>query len=217
MRNCLYILVFLLDAGLAHAIDEPGIDDSFFDEPGMVISKSETGSATEPEPDLYRVRLELGFGYASLLADPLVGEGFGGALHLGVRIHSRVEIEAAVFAGANSYEGLISAAAPYFLAANVSLGTSVHLLPLSSRFFLTLDVGSGAYMVFSPLDGVVWNWVIHGGLSLGFRFTSWMGVGVKCRYHLFNLAGPGFRDLNSLTLVGVIDRLEMPAYLAFYF
>jgi hypothetical protein len=66
-----------------------------------------------------------------------------------------------------------------------------------------------------------WTLGIHGALSLSVPITSWFGVSIKLRYHLFNLAtlsGPPMRDVvKSITELGMVDRFEIPVCLAFYF
>lgn len=198
--------------------DEPG-DPSAVDEPGIELPVLQVAVAA-PEARLSLIRVELAFGLSSLLVDPDVGEGYGGGLHVGVRLVPRVELEVAAAVGVNPYKDLLGGAASLFLAGQVTLGSSVHLLAPEGRLNLTVDAGLGAYVLVQGFQAESWTLGFYGGATFSVKLTSWFGVGVRLRYHLFNvaqIAGPEFRDLKSFTAVGVVDRFELPAYLAFYF
>ncbi len=174
------------------------------------------------EPDLSppNVRLELGFGWSSLLVDPDVGEGYGGGIFIGW-IRYRVGVEVAAFVGVNPYDDRLGQIGSLFFAGALTLGPVVHLTRPGADFSMTLEMGMGGYGIVSPLQGAIWTLGISGGTTIGYRLAPWFGIGLKLRYHLFNLttfgSGPDLLDLKSVQRVGVIDRLELPAYVAFYF
>ena len=65
-----------------------------------------------------------------------------------------------------------------------------------------------------------WTLGIYGGGTFGVRVFGWLGVGVKLRYHIFNLStvsGEDLRDIKALNEMGVVDRFELPVYIAFYY
>ena len=211
----LMIILILPTSSLAR--DEPGIL-AVADEPGIEIPT--LTAAPAPKAKLSLFRLELAFGLSSLVVDPDVGEGYGGGLHLGLRLIPRVELEVAAAVGVNPYKDLLGGAAALFLAGQVSLGTNVHILQPEGRFNLTLDAGLGAYVLVQGFQAESWTLGFYGGATFSVKLASWFGVGVRLRYHLFNIAsmaGPEYRDLKSFMTIGVVDRLELPAYVAFYF
>lgn len=214
--TCLLPLIALSSApALAEThLDEPGVP-SGPDEPGLVVSRAVESGLERP------FQLELGFGWASLMEDPDVGEGFGGGLFFSYEIRNRVGASLSFFFSKNPYEDTLGEIGTSFLAGSLSLGPSVRLTPAHSRIRLTAEIGLGAYFVIPVIVDDTWTLGLHGGLSLSVPITSWFGVSVKLRYHLFNLAtlsGPPMRDVvKSITELGVVDRFEIPVCLAFFF
>jgi hypothetical protein len=204
-------------AAMAQPADEPGTVNAV-DEPRL--SLKEGVLSTAPGTSLPMFRLEVGFGYSSLLVDPDVGGGYGGGFFFAWGLHHRLGVELTVFFTSNSFTGQLGSYGASFMAGNITVGPILQLTRPGSRFSITADLGLGAYIVVPVLQENTWSLGISGGLTFGLRFTRWFGIGVKLRYHLFNLArisGPEYRDLKSFNTVGVVDRLEIPGYLAFYF
>jgi hypothetical protein len=207
----------LLTLGVAHAetsaLDEPGAQ-AVPDEPGvswMVVES--VGKAP-------RFRIEVGAGYASLLEDPDVAEGYGGGLYLSFEFVRRVGAELSVFFSRNPYDDELGEFGTSFLAGNITLGPTVRLTRPGSRVLVTLDAAVGTYVIVPVLQDNIWTLGISGGMTVALKITSWLGLSLKPRYHLFNLAkisGPEFRDLKALMEVGVIDRFEIPLCLSFTF
>lgn len=166
-------------------------------------------------------RLELAAGWSSLLIDPDVGEGYGGGFFAAWGIHRRLGVELSVFFSSNPFEGALGKVGYRFLAGNVTMGPIIQLTRPGSRFMVTVDLALGAYLIVPVLQDSRWTLGFSGGLTIGYRIARWFGLGLKWRYHLFNvarLAGPeDYYDVKSLQKVGVIDRMELPGYLAFYF
>jgi hypothetical protein len=201
----------------AETSDEPGTVAAP-DEPGMQVQLFREAAPAGLEKPF---RIELGFGWASLVVDPDVGEGFGGGLYLSYEFVNRVGAELSFFFSKNPYDAdSLGEIGTSFLAGSLSLGPTVRLTPAGSRFRLTAELGLGSYVIIPYLLDNTWTLGISGGLTLSVRLLSWFGLSIKLRYHLFNLAtisGPELIDLRALTKVGVIDRLEIPVCLAFYF
>jgi hypothetical protein len=216
------LLTFLLSALLPALSwaesqgDEPGVTTDG-EQPFPKVKQSL--SAPSPE-DLPAFRLELGFGYASLLVDPDVQEGLGGGMYLAYGLHKRFGVELTAFFSKNAFEDLLGSIGTSFLAGNITLGPIFQVTPPGSRVSVTLDLGMGTYLVVPIFQESVWTLGFSGGATFALHVTDWFGVGLKCRYHLFNLAtisGPELFDLKAFMKIGVIDRLEIPGYLAFYF
>lgn len=211
-------LLALLAAWPAEAqVDEPGAL-VLLDEPGVTVRDAPASPRLSPRLPMFR--LELAAGYSTLLVDPDIGQGYGGGLFLGWGLHRRLGAEASIYITNNPFTGQFASIGNSFLAGNIDLGGIVQLTRPGSRFSLTLDAGLGFYLIVPVLEGNVWTFGLYTGLTFAVHITRWFGIGVKCRYHLFNLAtvsGPEYRDLKSFNKVGIIDRLEIPAYLAFYF
>lgn len=212
----------------AHAAgDEPGFGTPPYEEPGLRLEiggPDATVARRVPEPPaekLPRFRLELGVGLASLLVDPDVSEGYGGGLSLSYGLHRRLAVELSVFFGKNDYEGKLGSFDAAFLAGHVSLGGNLQLTPPGSRWLVSFDLSLGSYLVVGrPIQEDSWSFGVGMGMTFALRLTRWFSIGIRPRYHLFNLAhlgGGELKDLKALMKVGVIDRLEMPATLAFYF
>jgi hypothetical protein len=211
-----YLLVLLAAAGAqaqGAPADEPGTQ-TIPDEPGVSWMVSES-VGREP-----RFRIELGAGYASLLEDPDVAEGYGGGLYLSFEFVRRVGAELTAFFSRNPYEDRLGEFGTSFLAGNITLGPTVRLTPDGARVLVTLDAALGSYLIVPVLQDNIWTLGISGGVTVALRITSWLGLSLKARYHLFNLAnisGPEFRDLKALMEVGVVDRFEIPVCVSFFF
>jgi hypothetical protein len=203
----------------AEPVDEPG-SRSRADEPGGTVERQPSIRSVPAASNIPAFRLELGFGLSSLVVDPEMEQGIGGGLYLAYGLHRRVGVEVTGFFGRNKYGGTLGTYGASFLAGDIALGPIFQLTRPGSRFSVTADLGLGAYVVVPFLQESVWSLGLSGGVTLGLRLTRWFGVGLKVRYHLFNLAriaGPELKDMKALMKVGVIDRLEIPAYAAFYF
>lgn len=212
-RSSLALTLYLLTTSLAAAparaeggADEPGASLGP-DEPGIVVVRGDGGGTERP------FQLELGFGWASLLEDPDVGEGFGAGINFSYEIGRRIGAELSFFFSKNPYDDTLGDIGTNFLAGSITLGPTVRLTPDNSRIKVTADLGLGPYVIIPYLVDNTWTLGISGGLTMTLRIASWFGVAVKMRYHLFNLAtlgGPELRDLKAFMKVGVIDRFELP-------
>jgi hypothetical protein len=202
-----------ITASVARA-DAPGIDGGL-DEPGITIT-----DIPEPANDAPAFRVELAFGLSSLVVDPDINQGIGGGIYVAYGLQSWIGVEATVFASHNTYKGQLGDASAAFSGGNISLGPIFQLTKPGARFSVTIDTALGFYHVVPTVQEGIWTLGISLGATIGVRLTSWFGIGIKPRYHLHNLAnvsGPELLDLKSLRRVGVVDRLEVPAYAAFYF
>lgn len=223
LRAKRWILFVALPAGaalaggpaLAKGPDEPGLQMAA-DEPGIRVRAPEA-------PSPHRFYLEAGFGLSSLVVDPDVELGFGGGFYLGYA-YGRFGGEISAYVGRNSYADTVgevgSAFVDAFIAGNISAGPTFLITRPDSRVRLSLDFGLGTYAIANPIQQLVWTFGLHMGASLAYRFTSWLGVGLKLRYHLFNLArfgGGELLDRVTLSELGVLDRLEFPVFVGFYF
>jgi hypothetical protein len=202
--------------------DEPMTRAPLGDEPGPAaeLQRAATAESGARGPRLPAFRLELAFGYNSLLVDPDVGHGFTGGLYFAWGLHRRVGAELSVAFSKNPYEGLLATLGADFWSGNITAGPIVQLTRPGSRISVTIDTGMGVYLVAPILQESVWTFGLSMGLTASIHLTRWLGLGVKCRYHLFNLANLSdhdLRDPKALMKVGVVDRLEIPVYLAFYF
>lgn len=198
------------------ASDEPGLVD-YVDAPGIHIRPG-------PADDVPAFRLELGGGLSSLLVDPDVKAGAGGGIYLAYGLNGRFGAELTIFLSQNRYGGelgnLGNPLLDAFWAGNISLGPILQLTRPGARLSVTVDLGLGVYVVASAIQDLNWTLGISGGMTFGLHVTRWFGVGLKLRYHLFNLAtiaGNDLIDRKSLRELGVIDRFELPGYIAFYF
>jgi hypothetical protein len=203
-------------SGQLLAQDDPGLF-SVPDEPALIINDQPSAPTGLSHP---RIRLDLGFGYSSLLEDPDVSEGYGGGIYLGLELYRRLGAELSLFAARNNYTEELGEIGRFFLAGNITLGPTVRLTPPRSRLGVTLDFALGTYLIVPVLQGMIWTLGISGGATLSLRVTSWFGISIKPRYHLFNLAnfsGPDLRDIKAFMKVGVIDRLEIPVCLSFFY
>lgn len=205
-------------SGRAAAADEPGMAALEADEPGIAASVA-SSAAPARGPIL---RIDAAFGLSSLLADPDVGEGYGGGLSVVYGMRHRMGAELSVFVANNPYQGPIAELGgfPSFLAGNISVGPNVQLTRPGARLSITLEALIGAYVIVPPVlvQDPAWTLGFAGGATLLYRFTRWLGVGLKVRYHLFNvanIAGPALIDRKAFDALGVIDRFEVPAYVAF--
>lgn len=199
----------------AEGLDEPGLQMAA-DEPGIRVR----GPAA---PSPHRFYLEAGFGLSSLVVDPDVDLGFGGGLYLGYA-YGRFGGEISAYLGRNRYGDSVgevgSEFVDAFIAGNISAGPTFLITRPDSRVRLSLDFGLGTYAIANPIQQLVWTFGLHMGASLAYRFTSWLGVGLKLRYHLFNLVrfgGGELLDRVTLSELGVLDRLEIPVFVGLYF
>lgn len=178
--------------------------------------------AETPEAGVPWYRLEIGFGWASLLDDPDISQGFGGGLSFAVGFHRNVGIQLSFFFANNEFEEEIGTIqGSEFMAGNLNLGPVLRFRPWGERISLGLELGLGPYAIKDQLrQTVVWTLGIHGGGSLTVHLWRWLAAGIKLRYHLFNLAtiaGDPLFDIKAFREVGVVDRFEMPVFLAAYF
>ena len=191
------------------------------DEPGLkrrlaVVPDTSTGWGK------FWFRTELAFGWASLLDDPDVEQGYGGGLGFTLGFHRRAGFELAIFFASNPYSEELGDIGTAFLAGAITMGPVFHLLDPDGRFLLTLDAGIGWYIIVPPpiLQDEAWTFGIYGGATFGVKVFSWLGVGFKLRYHMFNLStvsGDDLRDIKALNEMGVVDRFELPFFVAFYY
>jgi hypothetical protein len=224
MRSSIHILLAVallipLDARAREVGDEPGAESRLLDEPSPTIHQA-TSLSPATISRLPMFRLELAFGYNTLLVDPDVGQGYGGGIYFAWGLHRRWGVEASVFFGRNPFQGQLGSYGNAFLTGNVTAGPILQLTRPGGRFSVTLETGLGTYLIVPVLEANTWSLGFYGGVTAAVRLTRWLGIGIKMRYHLFNVAtisGPGYRDLKSFTSVGVVDRLEIPVYVAFYF
>jgi hypothetical protein len=205
--------------------DEPGAPTlAAPDEPGVrlaadaVVAATAAAAPAGPRPPAFRV--ELGFGLCSLLYDPDLAAGYGGGINIAWGMHRRFGVEASIYFGRNPYEGQLGSYGTSFLAGNISLGPVVQLTRPGSRFAISAELALGAYIVVPFFQEDSWTLGLAGGLTFALKITRNLAIGIKPRYHLFNLArisGPELKDIKALMKIGVIDRFELPGYLAFYF
>lgn len=173
-------------------------------------------------PFTFWYRIEAAFGYASLLVDPDMTEGYGGGLSFTFGFHRWLGVELALAVTNNEFEdqfGTIEGS--NFMIVDFTLGPVVRFTPLHWRFVATTELAIGPYMIKDAIrQAMVWTLGVSGGLTVAYRVTDWVAVGVKLRYNLFNLAtmaGEELIDVKALREVGVLDRLDLPAYVAVYF
>jgi hypothetical protein len=220
----LLLLLLLAATAPARAADEPGMDDAL-DEPGMTPAVVAADAALRVAPTAGPwLRVDLAFGLSSLLEDPDVGVGYGGGLSVVYGLHTRLGAELSVYVANNAYQGSLASLGgfPSFLAGNISLGPVVQLTRPGARLSVTAELLLGAYVIAPPVpvQDLVWTLGFGGGGTLFFRITGWLGVGFKVRYHVFNvasIAGPELVDRKAFTTIGVIDRFEVPGYVAICF
>lgn len=204
--------LILLYSQIANAeYDAPGFSLAFCDQPTI---RAQNNSSF---PSL---RVELAFGLSSMVVDPDLQQGIGGGLYLGFNLNRWLGIEASIFGSYNQYKGDLGSAGPGFSGFNITIGPSFLLTPPKYPLFFSIDLGAGAYYILPFIQESVWEVGFSAGLTLGFRFNQHFGVGIKPRYHIHNiktLAGPELFDPKSFKQIGVVDRLEVPFYVAFYF
>ena len=191
------------------------------DEPGLK-RRLELTPDTSSGWGKFWFRTELTFGWASLLDDPDMEQGYGGGLSFTFGFHRRVGAEAGLFFASNPYSEELGDIGTSFLAGAITMGPVFHLLDPGGRLTLTLDAGIGFYVIIPPpiLQDEAWTFGIYGGGTFGVRVFSWLNVGVKLRYHIFNIStvsGEDLRDIKALNEMGVVDRFELPVYIAFYY
>ena len=212
------------EPGLLVPLDEPGAPLRRVNETGPSKTgasqrgPSEKGASSTTHHPAFRVALA--FGLSSLVVDPDINQGIGGGLYVAYGLQTWIGVEATVFVSHNTYNGRLGEANAAFSGGNISLGPIFQLTRPGARFSMTLDLGVGFYHVAPTIQAGIWTLGVSGGLTLGIQLTRWLGIGIKPRYHLHNLAtvsGPDLMDLKSLRGVGVIDRLEVPVYVALSF
>ena len=194
--------------------EEPGVG-SMSEEPGAVRS-----FRSREQGRIDRVRLELGAGYASLLADPDAKEGYGGGLYVSVEVYWRLGVEVSGFFARNVYEGDLGEFGASFLAGNISLGPIMRLTPAGSRLLATVETAVGFYPIVPLLGEEIWTMGVSFGFTVAIKITSWLGLSIKPRYHLFNLgniSGSELRDVKAFSAVGTVDRFELPLCVSFFF
>ena len=207
------------DSGVSWSSDEPFPRQS--DEPGLKRRQALAPDTTSGWGKLW-FRTELAFGWASLLEDPDMEQGYGGGLSFTLGFHRRAGIELGVFFAANPYSEELGDIGTTFLAGVINMGPVFHLLDPDGRINLTLDAGIGWYVIIPPpiLQDESWTFGLYGGATLGIRIFSWLAVGFKVRYHIFNLvtvAGEDLRDIKALNEMGAVDRFELPFFVAFHY
>ena len=191
------------------------------DEPGLK-GRVALAPASESGWGKWWYRLELGFGWASLMDDPDLDEGYGGGAYFTFGFHRRWGAELGIYFGSNDYNQELGEIGSAFMAGAITMGPVFHVLDPAGRLNLTLELGIGWYVIVPPpiLQDESWTLGIYGGATLSFKVFSWVGVGVKLRYNLFNMgvvSGDELRDIKALKPMGVVDRFELPIFLAFYF
>jgi len=179
-----------------------------------VFDEPETPASNGP------FRFALSFGGSSLVVDPDMEVGIGGGLELAAWLSRRFGLELSAFGSQNAYKEGLGDTGIAFWVVNVTLGPTIRLTSPSSEWLVSLDGVFGGYMVISPLQESTWTTGIGGGITIGKQLTRWMSVGIRARYHVFNishLSGPEIIDIKALRPVAMVDRLEVPAYVAFHF
>lgn len=220
---CCIALPASADEGLDSLLADPVEPAPRPDAPENVPPADEPGPGAHllPPPEGFYLWFEaqLAFGYASLLSDPDVGEGYGGGVYLTLGLHRRLGLELSVYFANNPYDDELGAIGSSFLSGNITVGPVFCLLRPENRLQLNLDLGIGGYLVVNApgLRDPDWTLGISGGASISYRVLSWLGVGLKVRYHLFNLAGGELKDIRAFRDVGVLDRLDLPIYIDLYF
>jgi hypothetical protein len=199
---------------------EPGADGvrpRRADEPGLTPRheaarrRRQAPGAVAPAPPAFRI--DLGFGWASLLVDPDVGQGFGGGIFAAWGLDRRVGIEIFTFFAKNDYTNTLSLLGTSFVSGGVGAGPLIQLTRPGGRFVVTLDFGMGAYAVFPIVFAATWSLGISMGATVAVHITRNFALALRLRYHLFNLvrvSGPELVDLKAFLPVGVIDRLDLP-------
>lgn len=201
--------------------DSPARYTRVGDEPRLIGRATTTVSTPSGWGDWW-LRTEVAFGWSSLVVDPDIDEGYGGGLFITAGFHRRVGLELSVYFAENPFNGKLGEPGSTFLSGNISFGPVVRLLDPAGRLQITLEAGMGFYLIPPPpiLQDPAWTLGIYGGGDLSFRIFSWLGVGFKLRYQLFNLttvSGSDLRDIKSFQTMGVVDRLDLPVYLSFHY
>ena len=233
------LVATLLAANDSRAQDEPGMEAPF-DEPGPRArantrpaprGASSAAQNTEPVPDTAiqaapegmagpTISVGIAGGLSSLVVDPDVENGVAGGLFVDAWFWRHIGVEAAVFAAYNPYVGQLGDIGSSFSGGSISLGPMVRWLSASASWELSAGFAPGFFYVAPAIQQSSWNFGFTFTAGLCYRPTQWLGFGVKLRYSLFNLAqieGPELVDLKSFHNIGIVDRLEFPAYVAFSF
>lgn len=199
--------------GVAQPLVQPEPGLGLPDEPTLLRPSAPSGPEVERP-----FRIEVSFGWASAVVDPELAEGYGGGLSGRWEVlSSRVGPELSVYVANNPFSGSLGESGSTFLTGTIGMGAFVRVTPANARYEVTLDAGLGPYLVVPVLEDPLWVLGIYGGGTFSYRILGWLAVNIKLRYHLYNLAGPEWRDLKALQPVGVIDRFELPVGLSFYF
>ena len=168
--------------------------------------------ANVPEPRLFR--LGLAFGYASPLVDPDLHEGYGGSVDLA--LGRRLAVELRGTAAYHRYVEPLDNLGVQFISGDITLGLGY---PILLRPGVRVDALAGlgpAWM--TTWLGINWSLGTVAGLGVEWSLTSWFGIRLEARYHLFHLielGGAKFYDRRSLREVGPIDRFDLPLGLVF--
>lgn len=213
----LTLFAALLVAMAAEAADEPGMA-GVLDEPGITLVQT---PSAEPSVDAPRFWVRLGAGISSLVVDPDVNTGVAGTLALGVRLYGRLSLEAQIAAAYNTFGGDLGEAGSFaFGGGSVSLVPQFEITPPGAMFAVLVDGGLGFYYTAEMLQDSSWSLGFSAGVGLEWRIFGWLALGVRARYHLFNVArisGPELIDVKSVQKIGLVDRLEVPGYVALTF
>jgi len=186
----------------------------------VIVERLDPFAEPEDQPSSGPFRFAVSFGGSSLLVDPDMEAGMGGGVELGAWLTRRIGLELAVFGSENPYRQGLGDTGIAFWAVNTTLGPTFRLTSPSSDWLLSLDAVFGGYLVIHPLQESTWTTGVGGGFTLGKQLTGWLSVGIRVRYHVFNMSrvsGPEIIDIKALRPVAMVDRLEVPAYVAFHF
>ncbi|MCB9556204.1 MAG: hypothetical protein H6707_08895 [Deltaproteobacteria bacterium] len=164
---------------------------------------------------------EIAFGLSSLLDDPDVKQGIAGDLRIAwFPGAASFGLEASAAVAKNDYSGSLGQAGTTFIAGNISFGPTMRWIGAGGGYQLSTSFTLGGYLVVPPVQEWSWSLGVAFGGACAVRVVSWLWVGVRLRYHLFNLtslSGPALLDIKGFQKVGVIDRLEIPFYVSLQF
>jgi hypothetical protein len=186
----------------------------------VIVERIDPFAEPEEQPTSGPFRFAASFGGSSLLVDPDMEFGMGGGLELGAWLSRRVGLELSVFASENPYRQDLGDTGIAFWAVNTTLGPTFRLTSPGSDWLVSLDAVFGGYLVIHPLQESTWTTGVGGGITFGKQLTRWLSMGVRFRYHVFNMSrvsGPEIIDIKALRPVAMVDRLEIPAYVAVHF
>ncbi|MBW2731506.1 MAG: hypothetical protein JRH20_03880 [Deltaproteobacteria bacterium] len=193
------------------------------DEPGITLQRapSATPDTDAPDTDAPAFWVRLGAGMSSLVVDPDINTGVAATLALGMRIYRRFSVEAQLAAAYNPFGGDLGEAGHVaFGGGSLSLAPQIELTRPGAAFAVILDTGIGFYYTAPMLQEGSWSLGFSAGMGLEWRIFHWLALGVRARYHLFNItriSGPELIDVKSVQQIGIVDRLEIPGYVALTF